>query len=1699
MMGRVRVLGALALSMIAVVVPAATAQAASVVTQFFTPGTDLIAHRYDATATGAQKLTVVATPPHAAAGDDSDWSSLTILDLDRDGRADMLVSLVHAQFQGATADFKVFPVRPSATVPATGLPGRSCLVLVPGTTIGAAAAGGTGTAPLDTRSSARAITVSADFAALPEIGGRARYGPKMATVWTPAAVALNGGSSLGADLTVSSYLPAAANGGATSDGPCHGSVGGQAAPGLLIDLDKGTDRDLATNPPAPLRQVMTDQADHSPGEADLLEADVDQWTATRPTYDVTADGATPSFAASHPADLVLTFRAGGPIASASYLASLPGGHPDALITTTGAPGATSVDVQLETGLTGLSGNKCYPRDGSTRLPDNSVWGQGDTVSLKLPVSYDGDGNAVVRVSLDRLLGIYRDASSADVPTFYWLATTLPIAGADPDYAPDYGGSTTGGSLLKCTFTGFGGQTSEGTWVDTGRMVTMSPTRSTATLTATTVHPAPGQDVTVTAAGVPATGQDTYAFDVTGSGGYGYSYNNAMTWQYFVPTRVSAVVLHPDGSYAQATLDIVPQNPPPTPSFTTDRTPPFRSASGGNAVLFTDTSTDNHLIASRHWTLRPDGGDPVALDHPDAAAVGYTFPAYEDRHWTMTLTVTDDDGAASTTTQGFDVLPYDGPGAVLTTAVLRRVVPAGKVYAKRDVVFSAADSTSVGGAPHYAWDLDGDGTFETDSGLQATVTTTYPGAGHRDVRVRVTDGRGRQVTSDPVGVDVGAATDLAPTVVLSAADVASLSGSSVSVPLDASGSAAHNPDDLSLSFAWDLNGDGIYETDTGATPTATAVLRISGDHVVGVRVTDAFGNQATAQRTIFVRGSAEISHACQGREQFRTVTYGPARASACWTQVTRSSAGPLWIARGDFALNGLVFRKGTHGSAANRTFADCSGACATAQSQFNDEGQGSRIALDPSDGTLVSNGPVSVLAQGSDVDLLLNDGPLDVTLPATTAKTEDGIIFHPPGGANLLFLKVADEAEVRFPEAGVATTSLTAELPPQMPGAGGQVTLRSTETQGIILDHLKIEVQTGVLSDYLKLADLSIEYDRADQLWTGAAELGLPGIKGKELDLQVELSIANGRFKSIFGQVDGLEVELGPGILLQRIRAGVGVDPLDLQGGIGISAGPKIAGTELFSADGDLRVTFPSPSAPYVLFQVAGNTQLLGQIELTKGILRFATNGFFEARGGISRSVGIGYFDADIGGWFTASQVNLTGNAEAGLQLLGRKVALVGAHAVLSTKGIAACGEVPVIHVGGGMGYRWGGSFTTFGGCDLGPYSEDRPEGLPDGFEVRAAAAATRTPSVTLAAGLRSANIAVSGRGAPPKVKLMDAKGGVVVDATAEQLTPKMMVLQDVHTNTTQIVLKAPARGRYVVMPVAGSAAITKVVHAVDAGPQRVRATVSGHGAKRSLRWSVTPRLARGQQLTLGEASGLDGAGQEILTTTSSAGSRAFAPQEGHGERRVVTATILTGGLGRPSTVAGSFAAPRTARPAKPAGLTLRRSGRTVTLRWAAGTAPAGGWRVTLAAGSLRAVDALIGGSRRSYTLPEVPAQLPVTAKLTGIVAGRAAGTPATASLRAGALRSGAGGAADAKPRALTARRAGSRLVVRWTRGPEAVRRFTVGVRMGHGKVVVLHAAPRKPTVTVAGLPKGRTAVRVEVRAERFGGATSAAAVLRGQR
>ncbi len=140
-----------------------------------------------------------------------------------------------------------------------------------------------------------------------------------------------------------------------------------------------------------------------------------------------------------------------------------------------------------------------------------------------------------------------------------------------------------------------------------------------------------------------------------------------------------------------------------------------------------------------------------------------------------------------------------------------------------VTFNASGSSDPDGSiVKYEWDLDGDGTFETNSGTNPIVTHTYTaeGEGTYNVRLRVTDN--------------GGATDLAvrtltvidnqpPTAAFTVNPNPVLGGQQVTF----NGSGSTDPDGTIAKYEWDLDGNGTYETNTGSTPTATKTYSAAG--------------------------------------------------------------------------------------------------------------------------------------------------------------------------------------------------------------------------------------------------------------------------------------------------------------------------------------------------------------------------------------------------------------------------------------------------------------------------------------------------------------------------------------------------------------------------------------------------------------------------------------------------------------------------------------------------------------------------------------------------------------------------------------------------------------------------------------------------------------------------------------------------------
>jgi PKD repeat protein len=144
-----------------------------------------------------------------------------------------------------------------------------------------------------------------------------------------------------------------------------------------------------------------------------------------------------------------------------------------------------------------------------------------------------------------------------------------------------------------------------------------------------------------------------------------------------------------------------------------------------------------------------------------------------------------------------------------------------------------------GAVTYAWDTDGDGF---DDGTGANQQFSFPTAGTRTIRLRVTDAD-------------GATADAQDTVSVNAPPTASVSCTPESVRLNeatACNASASDPDGGPISYAWDIDGDGF---DDGSDASEQFSFPSPGTRTIRLRVTDAEGGTATAEDTVTVVGNS----------------------------------------------------------------------------------------------------------------------------------------------------------------------------------------------------------------------------------------------------------------------------------------------------------------------------------------------------------------------------------------------------------------------------------------------------------------------------------------------------------------------------------------------------------------------------------------------------------------------------------------------------------------------------------------------------------------------------------------------------------------------------------------------------------------------------------------------------------------------------
>jgi PKD repeat protein len=168
-------------------------------------------------------------------------------------------------------------------------------------------------------------------------------------------------------------------------------------------------------------------------------------------------------------------------------------------------------------------------------------------------------------------------------------------------------------------------------------------------------------------------------------------------------------------------------------------------------------------------------------------------------------------------------------------------------------FNASGSTdSDGTIANYEWDFDGNGTYEVNAGASATINHTYTAEGNFTVGLRITDNGG---ATDLTARAVQVIANVAPTAALSATPNPLV----VSQTVTFNGSGSSDPDGTIAKYEWDLDANGTFERDSGASATTTTSYSTTGTRSVVLRVTDNGGKTATATLPVTVNAGGVSSY------------------------------------------------------------------------------------------------------------------------------------------------------------------------------------------------------------------------------------------------------------------------------------------------------------------------------------------------------------------------------------------------------------------------------------------------------------------------------------------------------------------------------------------------------------------------------------------------------------------------------------------------------------------------------------------------------------------------------------------------------------------------------------------------------------------------------------------------------------------------
>lgn len=512
-------------------------------------------------------------------------------------------------------------------------------------------------------------------------------------------------------------------------------------------------------------------------------------------------------------------------------------------------------------------------------------------------------------------------------------------------------------------------------------------------------------------------------------------------------------------------------------------------------------------------------------------------------------------------------------------------------------------------------------------------------------------------------------------------------------------------------------------------------------------------------------------------------------------------------------------------------------------------------------------------------------------------------------------------------------------------AGGVIT--ADDQEGLELDSLEVSIGHAEIAG-IGVDNVDFRYRRSDDSLRGQATLDLLASG----EITAAFAFVHGSFQE--GRVawdagDGPGIDLGGPfpIFLTRLGGGVSLNPTTLNAEGAIAGGGDALGCSLFGISGKLTIQFApfdlqanatgellcqEVAEEYFHVDEAGDIGLGGKVHLEIYVLSFS--------GGVAFEISQGHFQFD-------------GNAQVCVHVFGEHC--LGAEVVISDRGVGVCADLEFTHAGGGIVFP--DSYELMlDSCDIAQFrSLPMPANLSTlnggaGADLRGGPAVAfesqALPSFTVPRGERVAAIGVAGEGGAPDVTLRGPDGRTVSTPADGYLKnhDEVVVADGQKSMETYFLINHPAPGRWRIVSNPGSVPVSGVHQAASLPSPDLHATVSRSGRDSELlRYSL--RSIPGQQVTFVDAH--KGQGFRVLGhARGSHGTLRFTPSSALGHTHQVVAWVTENGHPREDVTLARYAAPPPPRLAAPRGLTARRRGETVAVRWHA-VAGARGYKLTV--------------------------------------------------------------------------------------------------------------------------------------------------------